>query len=233
MAEPRVVLVTGSRKGLGKALAEHFLARGERVEGASRGEASIEHPSYRHHRLDVVDERAVRELMAAIRQAHGRLDALVNNAGAAAMNHSLLTPLDTARKLVETNLLGTFVVSREAARLMQAKKRGRIVNLTSIAVPLHLEGEAMYAASKAAVESLTRTLAHELGAWNITVNAVGPGPIDTDLIRGVPREKLEALQARLAVRRPGTPADVVHAIEFFLAEESDLVSGQVLYLGGP
>lgn len=233
MAEPRVLLVTGSRKGLGKALVEHFLARGERVEGVSRGPASIEHASYRHHQLDVADEAAVRALVAAIRNAHGRLDGLVNNAGAASMNHSLLTPMDTARRLVETNLLGTFLVTREAARLMQAKKRGRIVNLTSIAVPLNLEGEALYAASKAGVESLTRTLAHELGAWNITVNAVGPGPIDTDLIRGVPPEKLDALQRRLAVRRPGTPADVIHAVEFFLAPESDLVSGQVLYLGGP
>ncbi len=233
MAEPRVVLVTGSRKGLGRALCEHFLARGDVVFGASRGPASLEHPAYRHRECDVTDEAGVRALCAAIRAEHGRLDALVNNAGVAAMNHSLLTPMDSARRVVETNLLGTFLVSREAARLMQARRRGRIVNLSTIAVPLHLEGEAIYAASKAAVESLTRTLAHELGPWNVTVNAVGPGPIETDLVRGVPREKLDALQRRLAARRPGTPADVVHAVEFFLADASDLVTGQVLYLGGP
>lgn len=239
MAEPRVVLVTGARKGIGRFLAERFLARGERVIGCSRGPAEPFAPElgagerYRHFELDVADEEAVKAMLVAVRREHGRLDGLVNNAGVAAMNHSLTTPLATARRVLETNVLGTFLLCREAARVMQGRGGGRIVNFTSVAVPLHLEGEAVYAASKAAVESLTAVLARELGPLGITVNAVGPGPVRTDLVRGVPEEKLAALLARQALPRFAEPADVANAVDFFLAPASGMVTGQVLYLGGP
>ena len=132
---------------------------------------------------------AVREMFSLIRKEFGRLDVLVNNAGIAAMNHSLLMPLSTARNVMDTNFTGTFLLSREAAKLMQKRKFGRIINFSTVAVPFHLEGEAVYAASKAAVEELTRILAREFAELGITVNAIGPTPINTDLIRGVPQEK--------------------------------------------
>lgn len=232
MAEPRVVLVTGTRTGIGRHLAERFCARGDVVVGCSRGASDFAHERYAHYELDVCDEDAVQRMFVAIRREHRRLDALVNNAGIASMNHALLTPLATARRVVETNLLGTFLFCREAARLMQARGRGRIVNFTTVAARLNLEGEAIYAASKAAVESLTRTLARELAPMGITVNAVGPGPIATDLVANVPKEKLDALLARQAIPRFGEPADVAHVVDFFLDPASDMVTGQVLYLGG-
>jgi 3-oxoacyl-[acyl-carrier protein] reductase len=115
---------------------------------------------------------------------------------------------------------------------MQKRRFGRIVNFATVATPLRLEGEAAYAASKAAVISLTQILARELADFGITVNAIGPTPIQTDLVGGVPSEKLERLIARQAIRRWGQFGDVANVIDFFLRPESDFVTGQVVYLGG-
>jgi 3-oxoacyl-[acyl-carrier protein] reductase len=232
MTDRRVVLVTGTRTGIGQHLARHFLAQGALVEGCSRGPAGWAAEGYIHHEADVSAEASVKAMVASIRKRHGRLDAVVNNAGIASMNHALLTPRDTAARIMDTNFLGTFLVSREAAKLMQRNKRGRIVNLSTVAVPLRLAGEAVYAASKAAVETLTRVLARELAEFGITCNAVGPPPIATDLTRNVPKEKIDDLLAALAIHRPGTFDDVANVVDFFLRPESDAVTGQVLYLGG-
>jgi 3-oxoacyl-[acyl-carrier protein] reductase len=115
---------------------------------------------------------------------------------------------------------------------MQTKRYGRIVNFASVAVPLKLEGEAAYAASKAAVVSLTQVLAREFAEWGITVNAIGPSPVKTDLIRGVPEDKLDGLIKRQAIKRYGEMRDVVQVIDFFISPNSDFVTGQVVFLGG-
>jgi len=232
MAESRVMLITGSSRGLGRALSEHYLQRGWTVVGASRSDATLEHPAYTHHALDVGDEPAVLGLFREIQDRHGRLDALLNNAGIASMNHSLLTPMSTVERVIHTNYVASFLFCREAAKLMQKRSYGRIVNFTTVAVRLKLAGEAAYTASKAAIGSLTEVLAHEYGRWGITVNAVGPTPIATDLIKGVPQEKIDALVARQAIPRRGEVRDVVHAVDFFVDPASDFISGQILYLGG-
>lgn len=227
-----VTLITGTRKGIGRYLAERYAGQGHRVIGCSRGAAEWSADGYEHHQLDVADEAAVQQLFAAIRRTHGRLDHLVNNAGVAAMNHSVLTPASTARKVFETNVLGSFLFCREAAKLMKLGGYGRIVNFTTVAVELKLEGEAVYVASKSAVLALTQVLAREFADFGITVNAIGPTPVDTDLIRGVPKDKIERLTARQAIRRLGTPEDVANVVDFFLRRESGFVTGQNLYLGG-
>jgi 3-oxoacyl-[acyl-carrier protein] reductase len=232
MTDRPVMLISGTRTGLGRALALHFLDQGWYVTGCSRGPSTIEAEGYVHHSLDVGDEAAVCGMLAEIRRVAGRLDALINNAGVAAMNHALLTPMATVRRILTTNVEGTFLLCREAARLLRSSRRGRIVNVSTVAVPLRLEGEAIYAASKAAVETLTRILARELAPMGITCNAVGPTPIETDLIRNVPRAKLDRLIASQAIPRPGQPHDVANVIDFFLRLESDFVTGQVIYLGG-
>jgi 3-oxoacyl-[acyl-carrier protein] reductase len=226
------MVVTGTSKGIGRSLAEAYLARGFRVVGCSRSPGDLAHPGYTHFTLDVSSESDVQEMFFSVHRTHGRVDVLINNAGIASMNHALLTPLSTVRRILDTNFTGTFLFCREAARFMWNRPGGRIVNFATVATPLHLEGEAIYAASKAAVVSLTQILAREFAQAGITVNAVGPTPVETDLIRSVPKAKMEALIARQAIRRYGTMEDIGNVIDFFIDPKSDFVTGQVLYLGG-
>jgi 3-oxoacyl-[acyl-carrier protein] reductase len=172
------------------------------------------------------------ELLGHIRAKYGRLDVAVNNAGVASMNHSLLVPAATIDRVLDLNVRGVFLVCRESAKLMRKRGWGRIVNLTTVAVPLRLEGEALYAASKSAVETLTHILAREFAGFGITVNAVGPSPVDTDLIRNVPEDRIAQLLQRLAIKRKGTPEDVFNVIDFFIRPESAAITGQIVYLGG-
>lgn len=233
MADEKLrMLVTGTRKGLGRHLAEHYTRAGWEVVGCSRQAIDFKDTAYRHFCLDVADETAVEAMFAELGRDRGRLDVLINNAGIASMNHVMLTPLSTVADIFRTNVLGTYLFSRQAARLMSKRKFGRIVNLATVATPLKLEGEAAYAASKAAVVSLTHIMARELADLGITVNAVGPGPIDTDLTRGVRKDKIDKLLEQLAIKRLGTPADVVNVIDFLIAPGSGAVTGQVIYLGG-
>jgi 3-oxoacyl-[acyl-carrier protein] reductase len=228
----RVLLVTGASRGIGKHLVEHYLAKGYNVVGCSRGASVFEHERYLHFRMDVSDEASVKKMFAEVTRTYRRLDVLINNAGVASMNHILLTPLKVARNMMETNFIGTFLLCREAARLMKRHRFGRIVNLTSVAAPLKLEGEAVYAASKAAVISFTQIIAKELATFGITVNAVGPTPIQTDLIKAVPQEKIEKLVRSQAIHRLGEMRDVANVIDFFIQPESDFITGQVIFLGG-
>ena len=231
----KVALVTGASKGIGAQIAQSIGLDATRygewaVHGCSRGEAEWWDDTYTHHKCDVTDHIAVRGMLGSIRKMHGRLDVLVCNAGTASMNHVLTMPIGTARRIMETNLIGTFLCCREAVKLMR-KTGGRIVTVSSVAVPLALEGEAVYAASKSAIETFTRVFAKEVAPWGITVNCVGPAPIETDLLRGVPDDKLEAIGAQLA-GRSSTMADVTNVIDFFISPSSGAVTGQIVYLGG-
>ena len=228
----RVAIVTGTRKGLGRHIAGRLLAAGWTVAGCSRRPADWSEPGYTHHELDVGDETAVVRVVRETAKTHGRIDALINNAGIAGMNHLLLTPASAVEKMMHTNFRGTFLFLREVGKVMTRQGSGRIVNFSTVATALDLEGEAVYAASKAAVESLTRVAARELGAKGVTVNAVGPTPVPTDLIKLVPEPKIRALLERQAIRRLGSEDDVWNVIEFFLRPESAFITGQVLYLGG-
>ena len=226
------ILITGSRKGIGHFMATQYLERGHTVIGCSRSEAEIDHPQYCHFEVDVTDEKAIRAMLREITRTFGSLDALITNAGVASMNHLLTTTRDTAQNIIDTNLMGTFLMTRDCGKLMSRAGKGRIINLTTVAAGLRLEGEAIYAASKAAVANFTQTAARELAPFNITVNAIGPTPIETDLIKAVPKDKIQNLINLQPIKRLGVYEDVLNVCDFFLDDRSDFITGQVIYLGG-
>ena len=224
-----LAIVTGTSRGLGRALAERLLAEGWTVHGFSRDPDGWARPGFVAHAVDVGDPAAVRAAVAAVTADGATIDLLVNNAGIAAMNALLLTPPEVAAELMRVNYLGTFHCLQAAGKAMVRARRGRILNVTTVAVPLALEGEAAYVASKAAVEALTRVAARELGPHGVLVAAVGLGPVDTRLTRGVGAEPLARLNARIG-RPAGTT--VAEAADFLFRQAVDpgLVGGSIHYL---
>lgn len=232
MAHKTNILITGTTKGIGKYLAEYYLSKKYAVFGTGRTESTISHSDYSHFQCDVSVEEEVKECIKQIKQKSERIDVLINNAGIASLNHTLLTPASTIDKVFNTNFKGTFLFAREAGKWMQKNKNGRIVNFTTVAVPLNLEGEAVYASSKSAVETLTRIMAKELGSFGITVNAIGPCPVETNLIKTVPKDKIQKLLDHQAIKKYGEFKDIANVIDFYIKPESDFITGQTIYLGG-
>lgn len=230
--DKEVMIITGTRKGIGRYLAEYYIDKGYIVAGCSRGESTLESDSYEHFCLDVADEPAVKKMVSSVYQRYKRIDILINNAGIASMNHVLLTPLSSVENVFKTNVYGTFLFSREVAKFMSKNKYGRIINFVTIAVPLKLEGEAIYAASKSAIEKFTEVLAKEVASFNITCNSVGPAPIETDLIKSVPKEKIQRIIDSLTIRRLSNFEDVANVIDFYISRLSGYITGQTIYLGG-
>ena len=232
MIMDRIIVITGTRKGIGRFLAEYYLEQGFTVIGCSRDLSDLLPNNYEHYCLDISDEPAVIKMIGSIVKKHKRIDYLLNNAGIASMNHSLLTPLKTVEQIFKTNFLGTFLFCREVGKVMSRHKSGRIVNFTTVAVPLRIAGESVYAASKAAVESLTRIIAKEFGKNGITCNAIGPSPIMTDLIKNVDKGKIMQLLEQQAIPQFAEFGDVANLIDFFLSGNSKMITGQIIYLGG-
>lgn len=228
----QTVLITGASKGIGAYLVEYFTARGAWVAGCARSIEPGERDNGLSTRVDVTDEKAVHRWIRDVHRRRGQIDVLINNAGAASMNHSLLTPASAIRDAVELNCIAGFVAARQAVKLMKRRGYGRIVNLTTIAVPMLLEGELSYAASKAALETMTRIMAAEIASTGVTINLVGPCPVPTDLIGGVPQDKMDALVERLPLGRMATVDDVAYAVDIFCRPEAGHLTGQTLYLGG-
>jgi len=226
------ILITGSSRGLGKELAEHFLHQGYNVYGCSRSNGKIEHNNYHHFELDVSSATQVTEFFFILRKKIKHLDAVINNAGIASMNAFALTPPETFKKIFDINVQGTFLFCQKALGLLKRAKNPRIINTTTVAVPLQLEGESIYAASKSAVEMLTQIIAKEYGGFGITCNAIGPSPIETNLIKGVPKDKIAKIIEQQSIKKMATPADVINLVSFFLKPESSMISGQIIYLGG-
>lgn len=227
------ILITGSSKGIGKYLAEYYSSLEYQVIGCSRGENVLSFDNYEHYCLDISDELEVRKMFSKIKKKYGRLDALINNAGInPTLMPILLVPYDAALKTLKTNFLGTFIMSREAAKIMMKNNFGRIINFASMAVKHEVRGEAIYTSSKAAIISLTRIMAKELFGYGITCNVIAPSAIKTDLLNNINEEELKKVLKLNAIVELGNLKDVSNAIDWILKSSSVSITGQVIYLGG-
>lgn len=228
----KVALVTGSRRGVGRVIAEHFLAEGGTCIGFSRGPATFEHANYRHYQVDVADSAAVLAAFDALRASVPALHIVVNNAAVLTSQYAMIMPAAAAQSMVATNLLGTFYVSREAVKLMRKGRWGRIVNISSMAVRLEPAGDSVYAACKAGVSTLANIMAKEFAAMNITCNTLAITAFESDMLDQIPRAKIDAIVQSLPLPRFASSDDIVNVIDFFASERSSYVTAQTVYLGG-
>ena len=224
-----MIVVTGASRGLGRALAERLRASGKEVLGLAR---KVEGLPGEALPCDVSEYEEVKGVAKKLRQEKREVEGLVNAAGIASMNLAVTTPPSTTRKLILTNLAGTIHCCQLFAPLMIRRKAGSIVNFSTIAVALGLKGESIYAASKAGVEGFSRSFAREMADFDVRVNCVAPGPIKTDLLRGVSDEQIEAIVSQQVIPKVFQPEDVCDLCEFLLGPRSRSLSGQVLNVGG-
>ncbi|MDX9732181.1 MAG: SDR family oxidoreductase [Bdellovibrionales bacterium] len=232
----KTLLITGTSRGIGQALAHRYLDQGYFVVGCSRdiqgAQSFSTKKNYQHFALDLRDPTAVAHFLNSLASQHPSIYGLINNAAISSYNSALFSSLQTTRDILQVNVVSVFQLCQGVARLMYSQKSGRIINFSTVAVPLSLEGVSMYSASKAAVESLTRSLAKEFGPIGITINCVGPTVVDTDLMRQLPKRHVTQLVERQHLKEVATVDDVGNVVDFFLSEKSQMISGQTLYLGG-
>lgn len=229
----KVVLVTGARRGVGKFIVEHFLSHGATVVGFSRTPEDVEPPANYHPVVvDVADADSVQRGFEFIRKSFQKVDIVVNNAAVLTSQYAMIMGASSAKSMVDTNLFGTFLVSREAAKLMKRSKWGRIINIGSMAASLDPVGDSVYAATKAAVSTLANIMAKEFAPINVTCNTLGITAIETDMLAQLPREKINAVVAALPLPRFAVQDDILNVIDFFSSERSSYISGQTIFLGG-
>lgn len=238
----KTAVVTGGSRGIGRAAAEALAAQGARVvityvKGEEQARQVVEGVLARGGAaealgFDVADWKATEDAMAAVAKRHGRLDILVANAGITADNLVLRVKEEELDRVLGVNVKGAVAAARGAIKAMMRARTGRVVFVSSVVGELGNPGQAVYAASKAALLGLTKTLAREYASRGITVNAVSPGFIETDMTAGIPGESKERLLAAVPLGRLGRVEDVAAAIVFLCSDEASYVTGQTLRVNG-
>lgn len=230
--EHPVTLITGTSRGVGKELALYYCNHGHKVIGCSRGVCDISHENYMHITADISKEEDILNIFKLIRLQYKRLDNLINNAAIASINTSLLTPYSVADDISKINFLAAFMFSREASKIMMKKNFGRIINISSVDIQLKVDGNALYAAAKSAVETYSRVLAKEVSTYGITVNTIALTPIKTSLLENIVEEKIYMVIDMLTIKRFAEISDITNLIDFLMKKESNYITSQVIALGG-
>jgi 3-oxoacyl-[acyl-carrier protein] reductase len=234
----RVALVTGSTRGIGRAIAERLAESGAKVAVVGRDRARAEEGARslggeaRGFACDVADTASVAKLVAEVEGAFGSLDILVNNAGLTRDNLLMRLKDDDWDAVLDANLRGAFAAIRAASRGMMKRRWGRIVNIASIVGVIGNKGQANYAASKAGLIGLTKSVAKELASRNILANAVAPGFIETDMTAAMTPEARAALSGQIPLERLGTPGDIAGVVAFLASEHAAYITGQVIVVDG-
>lgn len=232
MNRARTILIVGSRTGIGRDLAIHYLDRGHSVIGISRGATDLLHANYRHFTCDAGDDRQVRNTFAEMGAAEPTPDVLIYSAGLKVDGYVLLAGPRQVESMLRTNLLGAFLVTQQAVRLMKRKGFGRFVYFTSIAVPLGSAGSAMYGATKAGVEQMAFTLSREFPEENITFNCLGISVYPSAMVAGMDPKSLEQARKSLVRPEPLRVEEISAAVDFFSSDAARQLTGQTIYYGG-
>ena len=224
-----MIIVTGASRGLGQAVVERLMESGEEVVGLARNTCDTD---IQMISCDVSDYSSVKNAAKEVKKMKKPLKAFVNAAGVASMNMAVTTDQSTVQKLIQTNLVGTIYCCQLFSPIMLRQKKGSFINFSTIAVALALKGESVYAASKAGVESFSRTFAREMADFNVRVNCIAPGPIKTDLLRGITDKQIEKIISQQIIQKQFQKSDVCDLVELLIDEKSASLSGQVLNVGG-
>ena len=224
-----MIIVTGASRGLGQAITERIIEKGENVIGLAR---SVTGMSIDAIECDVSDYASVKNASREVKRMKKPVKAFINAAGVASMNMAVTTDESTVQRLIQTNLVGTIYCCQLFAPIMLRQKYGSFINFSTIAVALALKGESVYAASKAGVESFSRTFAREMADFNVRVNCIAPGPIRTDLLRGITDTQIEKITSQQVIPKQFQKSDVCDLVELLIDEKAASLSGQVLNVGG-
>lgn len=224
-----MIIVSGASRGLGKAVTERLIEVGEDVLGLARNASGMDIDAIE---CDVSDYASVKQASREVKRLKKPVKAFINAAGVASMNMAVTTDESTVQKLIQTNLVGTIYCCQLFAPIMLRQKQGSFINFSTIAVALALKGESVYAASKAGVESFSRTFAREMADFNIRVNCIAPGPIRTDLLRGVTDDQIDKIVSQQVIPKQFQKADVCDLVELLIDEKAASLSGQIFNVGG-
>jgi 3-oxoacyl-[acyl-carrier protein] reductase len=239
--EATIALVTGASRGIGRAIAEELGRRGMTVLGTATTEAGAEAISQylkeqnlpgKGYAANVAEDSSVAELIAAIEAEYGTPTVLVNNAGITRDNLLMRMKPDEWDAVINTNLTSMYRLCKACVKGMTKARRGRIINISSVVGSSGNGGQTNYSASKAGIEGFTRSLAKEIGSRGITVNAVAPGFIETDMTRDLPEQQTAALLSQIPLGRLGQPEEIAAAVGFLASEQSAYITGETLHVNG-
>ncbi len=234
----KVVLVTGASRGIGRAIAEMFAARGAKVVGTATSESGTEAISaYLGEQgcgmaLNVTSQESIETVFAAIKARFGDIDILINNAGITRDNLLMRMKDDEWNEIIDTNLTSLYRLSKPVLRAMMKKRNGRIISIGSVVGTMGNAGQVNYAAAKAGLVGFTKSLAREVASRGITVNAVAPGFIETDMTKALNEEQRAGIMNQVPAARLGDPKEIAAAVVFLASDDAAYITGETLHVNG-